>query len=334
MLMKHENTQFIYNNPEAGRLDTFLATVCGTTRSQIQRFIKHGVVFINGSKAKKTGATLHKDDTVQLNFDNFVMDVKVELTEDQQALLDAVIIVKETDDYIVINKPSGVVSHPGAHVTEQDEILRTVSVAGWVLAHYPHIWGVGEYANRPGIVHRLDKETSGLMVIAKNQSMFDCLKKQFKDRLTQKTYITLVHGVIAEDNGVLDFEMKLGKEGKMVALPKVRDVSLRNVKNLQEGKEAITGFEVMRRFARYTLISAMPRTGRTHQIRVHFFAFNHPIVGDPLYFNKKNEHKREKELGRLFLHAAELSFLDQSGERQEFASGLPQNLRNFLEQLT
>lgn len=332
--MKHENAQFTFDKPEPQRLDTFLAATCETTRSHIQRFIKRDVVFVNGSKAKKTGTTLHKGDIVDLNFDDFVMEVKKEITKEEQALLDSVKIVEETDDYIVINKPSGVVTHPGAHIILKDEILRTVSVAGWVLAHYPKIWGVGEYSNRPGIVHRLDKETSGLMVVAKNQAMFAHLKKQFKDRFTKKTYITLVHGVIDADNGILDFEMKLGKDGKMVALPKVKSVTLDNVKKLQQGKEAVTEFEVMERFTRYTLIRAMPRTGRTHQIRVHFFAFNHPIVGDPLYFNKKNEHNRDRELGRLFLHASALSFLDKNGERREFVSELPELLNDFIQKIS
>lgn len=332
--MKHKNAQFTYTQPEQQRLDTFLAAACGTTRSQIQRLIKYHVVSINGKEIKKTGTMLKAGDVVDLNFDAYETEVKADMSVEETGLLNRICIIKETDDFIVIDKPSGVVSHPGAHVTSQDEIKETVSVAAWVLRHFPKIWGVGEYTNRPGIVHRLDKETSGLMVIAKHQNMFNHLKQQFKDRKTQKTYEALVHGVIEADHGVLDFEMKLGKEGRMVALPKVSELTLGNVKHIQEGKEAVTEFDVIKRFARYTLLYAKPRTGRTHQIRVHFFAFNHPVVGDPLYFNKKNEHKREKELGRLFLHATRLSFTDLTGEQQTFESTIPNELSLFIERLS
>lgn len=332
--MEHTNRQFKMENPGPERLDHVVVAFCNITRSQVQKLIKYGVLSVNGKKVTKSGLMLREGDLVDLNFDNFAAESKVELTEEEKALLADIKIVAETDDYIIIDKPSGLVTHPSAQATSEEDVAQTVSVAGWVLAHYPKLWGIGEYANRPGIVHRLDKETSGLMVIAKHQKMFDHLKKQFQDRLTKKKYIALVHGAIDHDNGVLDFEITLGKDGKMVSLPKVKEVSLQTVRNLQTGKPAITEYEVVRRFVRYTLVHARPKTGRTHQIRVHFFAYNHPLVGDPLYFNKKNEHARDRKLGRLFLHSAELSFLNLNSEEKQFESPLPQKLEDFMKNIT
>ncbi|PIR59707.1 MAG: RluA family pseudouridine synthase, partial [Candidatus Pacebacteria bacterium CG10_big_fil_rev_8_21_14_0_10_45_6] len=233
-----------------------------------------------------------------------------------------------------IDKPSGLITHPSRFVESQYDVANTVSVSAWVLKHTPSVWGVGEYANRPGIVHRLDKETSGLMVIVKNQKMFAHVKDQFKSRKTEKQYITLAHGVIEEDSGVLDFEIAMGKDGKMAARPKVRQVNLQTVRTLQKGKDAVTEYEVMQRFAGYTLVRAKPRTGRTHQIRVHFFAYNHPLVGDPVYVNKKIQHARDRKLGRLFLHSHKLAFSDLMGEQCNFESKLPPELTSFIDKLT
>jgi len=172
------------------------------------------------------------------------------------------------------------------------------------------------------------------MVVAKTQKMFDHLKSQFKNRLVQKSYIALVHGVFEKNNVVLDFDIAMGTDGKMAARPKVDEVNLKNVTSLQSGKKAHTDVHVLERFVRHTLVEAKPKTGRTHQIRVHLYAFNHPIVGDPVYLNKKVQHKKDKELQRLFLHSRTLAFTDVAGEVVSFEADIPQELTDFLESLT
>lgn len=332
--MTYENRHITYQKQGRERLDTYLSDLCDTTRSQINRWVKHGVVQVNGEVTKKNGVWLQEGDVVSLCFDDFETEVKPELSPEEIALLEQVVVVGETSDYVVIDKPSGLVTHPSRFITTEHDVSNTVSVAAWILRHDFSVWGVGEYANRPGIVHRLDKETSGLMVIAKNQKMFFHLKDQFKSRQTQKRYIALAHGILEEESGTLDFEIALGKDGKMAARPKVHQVNLHTIKTLQTGKDAVTEYEVMQRFANYTLILAKPKTGRTHQIRVHFFAYNHPLVGDPLYYNKKIQRARDKKLGRLFLHSHKLAFTDLKGELCEFESNLPPELTSFIDMLT
>ena len=202
-----------------------------------------------------------------------------------------------------------------------------------MLKNYPKLKGVGEYENRPGIVHRLDREASGVMVIAKNQKMFDHLKNQFKKRETEKEYSVLVHGKIENDHGEIDFDIDRSKDGRMASRPKTNRLSLRTIMKIQFGKDALTEFWIERRFARYTLLKVQIHTGRTHQIRVHMLAFNHPVVGDTLYFNKKLNMTRDKELGRLFLHASHLCFRDLKDKKVCFELKLPSELDKFLGEL-
>lgn len=331
--MELQNKNYTISEQAGTRLDLFLASVCGVTRSQIHKWIKYGVVQLNGEAPKKHGVKLREGDEVALVFDDFEVEVKVELTSEEEALLNSVTVVHETDEYVVINKPWSLITHPTEMLEDKDQILHTVSVSAWALRHDETLWGIGEYANRPGIVHRLDKETSGLMVIAKTQKMFDHLKSQFKGREVQKKYRALVHGVIERDSFELDFDIAMGKDGKMAARPKVKAVTLKTVDAIQEGRGAYTHFTVIHRYTDYTLVEAHPKSGRTHQIRVHLYAYNHPIVSDPLYFNKKIRTKRDELLTRLFLHAIELGFTDLSGQKQVFESEIPATLQNFLNEL-
>ena len=241
-------------------------------------------------------------------------------------------IVAETPDYLVIEKPAGVL----VHATQAKE---EGTVVDWLLKRYPKIKKVGDpstssgQVQRPGIVHRLDKEASGLLVIAKTQAMFEHLKKQFQERETEKEYLVLVYGKVLKDEGIIDFDIDRGREGRMVSRPKVDKLDLDKVKDIQEGREALTEFWVEKRFARFTMLCVRIHTGRTHQIRVHMFAYNHPVVGDELYLNKKLIKKNEQKLGRLFLHAAKLCFMDLQGEKRCFKSELPGELKNYLHKL-
>ncbi len=235
-------------------------------------------------------------------------------------------IIVETKDYLVLEKPSGILVHPtqageGGTLVEQ------------LLSKYPEIKKVGDSPERPGIVHRLDKEASGLLVVARTQKMFKHLKKQFQERTTEKEYLVLVYGQLDKEEGLIDFDIDRGKEGKMVSRPKTNVLKVKNVNKIQPGKEAITEFWVEKKFVRFTLLRVRIHTGRTHQIRVHMFAYNHPVVGDSLYCNKKLIKKSEQILGRLFLHSTKLCFDDLSGDRQCFESLLPKELQTYLNNL-
>lgn len=245
-------------------------------------------------------------------------------------------IIFENDDYLVINKPAGLIVHGGTGITES-------VLTDWLRVRYPEIENVGDDPIRPGIVHRLDKEASGLMVIAKNQKAFNYFKKQFQNRKITKKYIALAHGAISKEEDTIAFPIKRSKDGyKMAALPVSSEtISDKNKPNnrdrgtlraQEESKEAITEFCVLHRYINYTLLDVTIKTGRTHQIRVHFYAYGHPLVGDPLYWTKKSKVKNEKiKLGRIFLVAKELSFKDLDGEKQKFSIELPADLQSFLD---
>lgn len=245
-------------------------------------------------------------------------------------------IIFENDDYLIINKPAGLVVHGGLGVKE--EFILT----DWIKNKYPQIIDVGDDPLRPGIVHRLDKEVSGLMLIAKNQKSFNYFKKQFVSRKVHKEYIALTHGKISKDEDVIDFLIRRARDGyKMAAIPsssktiheknKPSNRDLGILRAQEESKEAITEFSVLKRFINYTLLKVKIKTGRTHQIRVHLFAYGHPLLGDPLYYTKKTKVKNEKiSLGRIFLTATALSFKDLEGEKQKFTIDLPQELQDFL----
>lgn len=244
-------------------------------------------------------------------------------------------IIFENDDYLVLNKPAGLISHGGPSITDK-------TLVDFLKKKYPKIENVGEDPLRPGLVHRLDKEASGLMVVAKNQKTFEYLKKQFKNRRVAKNYIALAHGKISKDEDVITFPIKRSKDGfKMAALPgysekiaeknKAGNRDRGTLKAQENSRESITNFRVLKRFINYTLLDVNIKTGRTHQIRVHLYAYGHPLLGDPLYFTKKYKVKNEKVgLGRLFLVSKKLSFKDINGEKQTFEIELPEELENFL----
>lgn len=244
-------------------------------------------------------------------------------------------IIFENQDYLVINKPAGLAVHGGGNIKDK-------TLADFLIEKYPEIKNVGDDPIRPGLVHRLDKEVSGLMVIAKNNETFEHLKNQFKDRDINKEYTALVHGKIINDSGEIDFPIKRSSEGfKMAAMPhntvdllsrrKPTDRDQGNLDGLFKAREAITLYEVIKRFINYTLLQVVIKTGRTHQIRVHFHALGHPLVGDNLYYNKKSKAQNKKvNLGRIFLVANKLSFKDRNGDTQNFSLEMPAALTDFL----
>ena len=229
-------------------------------------------------------------------------------------------LVFKNSEFIVINKPAGLLTHGASHVEGPN-------MADLLLKDYPKIEKIGEDSRRPGIMHRLDKLASGLIVIARTRDSFDSLKNQFKNRTINKRYKALVYGKIEKDEDEINFPIKRSTRGhKMAALPE----TMKGEKNIS-GRKAITEFLIIKKFINYTFLDVKIITGRTHQIRVHMCAYGHPVVGDDLYSTKKTRIKNKKlNLGRLFLHAYSLEFTDLKEKKQKFEIELPEELINFL----
>lgn len=307
------------------RLDIFLVEQLGISRSEIQKMIRAGLITVNGKLPKKPGDPLNREAVIEIAENQETASVG-RLVDGQHVDTYGVEIVADEPDYLVINKPAGLLVHP----TDAHE---PVTLANWIIEKYPDVRGVGDRTDRSGIVHRLDKEASGLLVIAKTQPMFDSLKAQFQDRSIEKVYRVLVHGIVEKDHDVINFDIDRGPEGRMVSRPKVNPLSVKSLAKQQPGKEALTEFLVRERYTRFTLLEVRIHTGRTHQIRVHMFAYNHPVVGDTLYVNRGLNLKRDERLGRLFLHAEKLCFDTRTGERVCYEAPLPEELQAFLLEL-
>jgi len=226
-------------------------------------------------------------------------------------------IIYEDNDILVLNKAPGILVH-GEN-----------SIVDWLVKKYPNIKSVGEDPERPGIVHRLDKDTSGILLIAKNQKSFEYLKEQFKNRKIKKTYLVLVYGKLKTESGLIDLAIGKSKKDfrKKTCLPAGRATQ----KAIGKIREAVTEYKVLKRFNNFTLVEAYPKTGRTHQIRVHLKAIGHPVVCDKLYGSKKQ--KCPLGLNRHFLHASSLEFNLPSGGRIKLEADLPQDLQNTLNML-
>ncbi len=233
-------------------------------------------------------------------------------------------IVYENTDVLVIDKPAGLVVHP-IKSTQSDTLVNGL------IAYYPEIKKVGDDSLRPGIVHRLDKDTSGLIVVAKNNAAFEYLKKQFAARKVVKKYLALVYGQVKDKKGTITKAISLSK----------KDHKKRSALLDDKAKRAWTEYKVLKRFSAksgsasgekdYTLLEVEPKTGRTHQIRVHLASIGHPIAGDQQY-----KFKRQPALAglkRQFLHAAYLKLKLPNGKLVELKSDLPEDLEKTLKDL-
>lgn len=290
------------------RLDKYLTESMEASRSQIQRLIKQGGVTLNGKKVKP-GQVLSPGDTI------FYPEVEL-AARVKDGLTPVLNVVYEDDDLLVINKPAGLLVHEAL----KDEHRATV-VDG-LLERHPEIVHVGDDPSRPGIVHRLDKDVSGLMVVAKTRRAFDSLKRQFQNRTIKKEYLALVYGTLPKDTDTISLKIARSKEkGRMVART-----------GEQNGKDAITQYDVIKRFSTATYVSVNILTGRTHQIRVHFQALGCPIVGDRLYTVKRMKF-RDIPLSRLFLHSHKLMIRLMDGKEKWFTAPLPGDLQTLLRTL-
>ena len=287
------------------RLDSFLArSVPGLTRSGAQKLLEEGCVTVGGKPAKKNHRLNPGD------------EVSVTVPEPQEVDIVAkdipLEIVYEDDDVIVINKPKGLVVHPAAG--HQDDTL----VNGLLFAKAGELSGInGEL--RPGIVHRIDKDTSGLLAVAKNDLAQTVLASQLKDHSMARTYEAIVCGNLKEDSGTVDAPI-----GRHPSDRKKMCVIARNSKN------AVTHWEVVTRYRGYTHIRCHLETGRTHQIRVHMAHIGHPILGDTVYGHKKPELGQDSQC----LHAGTLCFAHpRTGHPVVVHADLPEYFRNVLEKL-
>ena len=287
------------------RLDKYLAEQFPEqTRSYLQKLIKDGEVLVNG-KNVKTGYQLSKGDEVSVN----IPETKELDVEPQKMDLD---IVYEDDDVILINKPKGMVVHPApGHTTD-------TLVNGLLYHCKDNLSGINGVA-RPGIVHRIDRDTTGILIVCKNDMSHNSIAAQLKEHSINRRYRALVHGNLKEDTGTV--------EGAIGRHPIDRKKMSINEKN---GKPAVTHYTVLERFGNYTLIECKLETGRTHQIRVHMTSIGHPLVGDEVYGPAKCPFKLQGQC----LHAMVLGFVHpRSGEYMEFSAELPEYFEELLRKL-
>jgi 23S rRNA pseudouridine1911/1915/1917 synthase len=299
---------------EGERLDAFLAShIEGWSRARLQRLIEEADVLVNG-RVIKSSYKLRLND-----------EIEVELTPPpstsfapENIPLD---VIYEDDELIVVNKPAGIVVHPAAGVMSG-------TLANALAFHFQQLSNSGG-AVRPGIVHRLDKGTSGLMVVAKTESAHEDLADQFRDREIFKSYMALVHGQVEKRTGKIDQPIARDR-GNRTRMAVVRG-----------GRPSLSIYRVRKRFERFTLLNVELKTGRTHQIRVHLAWLKHPVVGDEAYGSGRDktipDHKLRSEiasLGRQFLHAEQLGFRHpRTKEEMRFTAPLPSELEAVLNEI-
>ncbi|MFB6181929.1 MAG: RluA family pseudouridine synthase [Candidatus Magasanikbacteria bacterium] len=311
-MLKQSKNWTAETQDEDKRLDIFLTERLDTSRNQIQKRIEMGRVEINGDRAEKSGIMLKESDEVTIYPINDKSDQQAKKEREQLNIK----VIDESENYIVVEKPSGLLVHPTAKKEK-------VTLVHWLLDRYPELKTVGEFDDRPGIVHRLDKDTSGLLVVARNQEMFEHLKKQFKQRKIEKRYTALVHGEIDAKKDTIVFPIARGNDGRMIAKPS----------GSNSGKRAITKIKIKKALNGYTLLDVQIITGRTHQIKAHLYAYNHPIVGEKHYTQDKRKNNLDKKLDRPFLHARKLCFYDLKNGKICNTSKLPDKLQGVINDL-
>ena len=299
------------------RLDQFLkAELPSVSRGYIQKIIKKGNVLINGNPDKK-GDILKEGDVVYIK--EVLFPDEVELKPNPHLPIK---IIYEDKDIIVIDKPYGIPSHPV-------DFGETDTVANFLIAKFPEIKNIGEKPLEPGMIHRLDINTSGLMLVAKNRKSFERLKYDQKEGKIKKVYSGLVIGNLEEGGKIETHIAHHPKdERKMKVFASEEDIKK------YKARKAVTIFEVSKKYSGYTLLKVRIEKGLMHQIRVHLASIGHPIAGDKLYQTKKFRKLDATNLGRHSLHASGIEFPHpSSGKHIKFSSPLPQELEEVLRQL-
>jgi 23S rRNA pseudouridine1911/1915/1917 synthase len=304
--------RFLAATEDSGaRLDAYLAArISDWSRARIQRLIEDGDVLINGRTAKSSYKLRDHD------------EIEVELTPLASAAFAPedipIEIIYEDDDLIVVNKAAGLVVHPAAGLTSG-------TLANALAFHFQQLSTRAGTA-RPGIVHRLDKDTSGLIMVAKTEAAHENLADQFRTREVFKSYVALVHGRVEHEAGSID-------------QPIARDPRNRTrMAVVRGGRPSLSLYQVRRSFARFTLLDVEIKTGRTHQIRVHLQWLKHPVVGDAVYGDGRDKTVQDarlrahiNSLKRQFLHAEQLAFHHpRTGQRLHFTAPLPEELEKLL----
>lgn len=295
--MKHEWTA---EQTDAGaRLDVFLAQkLDGMTRSQIAKLLKSGTGTVNGKRAS-VHRFLKVGDLVK--FDDAAVGATLAVASGQAQGL-PLHIIAETTDFLILDKPVGLLVHPDAKT-------KYGTLIDLLIAHDPKIAKIGEDPERPGIMHRLDRDVSGLMVIGKTQDAFDNLKRQFAEHSVDKRYLALVHGEVGPDEGDIRFRIaRSTSKNRMAARPE----------HEEEGKAAWTHYKTLKRFRTASLLELQILSGRTHQIRAHLLALGHPVMGDGLYSSRKSKVE-SRDVPRLMLQSVHLEFRDPAtGEPRSY----------------
>lgn len=299
--------EYVVLKEETGmRLDKMLLKLLlEQSRTVLQKRIEKGEVRVNGMTVRKH-FFLHTGDVIYIDKE----ERKVVKKEEKSFLIPH--IISETDEYSILNKPSGMITHP----TQRQS---SGTVVDFLLKKYPKIRGVGDDPLRPGIVHRLDKDASGIIVVAKTQGTFDNLKRQFFLREVKKQYRILVYGKVTPMEGVISapLERSTTKRTRFAA-------------GTKKGRAAETHYWVEEYIKGYTLVCVEPKTGRTHQIRVHFLSKGYPVVGDVLY---RSRNIKKPLPVRLMLHAEFLGFKDVSGVWREYTCPPGEDFLNVIKQI-
>ncbi|HLR21352.1 MAG TPA: RluA family pseudouridine synthase [Tissierellaceae bacterium] len=286
------------------RLDVYLSSrIKELSRTKIQELIKKELILVNNKK-KKTRYLVSKNDVIDISIPKpktvEVLPENIELE-----------ILYEDEDIAIVNKPQDMVVHPAPGNYNN-------TLVNGLLFHMDHLSTMGGKI-RPGIVHRLDKDTSGLLVVAKNNYAYEILVNQFKERSVNRKYIALVYGKIKSEFGIINEPIGRNiKDRKKMAV------------NYTNGKEAITKYKVLKKFADYTLLEVKLETGRTHQIRVHLSHIKHPVLGDIIYSPRKNNFKLNGQL----LHAIKIGFIHPRTKKyMEFKTDLPDRFKRVINKI-
>lgn len=291
--------QIVVSDTENERLDFFLSQETEYSRTQIHSLIREGNVTVNHTLKKASYRVVEGDliEYIPLEIKN--LDVLAENIPLE--------IVYEDDDIIAINKPRGMIVHPSGSIVSGTMVN--------ALLYYSDSLSDINGVLRPGIVHRLDKDTTGMILVAKNQQAHVSLQEQFKKRTVKKFYFALIHGFFKEDAGTIELPIaRSKKDRKKMAVD-------------MEGRPSTTKYELMTRYDDYSLLKVQLLTGRTHQIRVHFAHLSHPIVGDPLYSTRKNEFRLNGQL----LHSFSIEFdHPRTLDRIQLSCDLPDDFQNVL----
>lgn len=299
-----EEKNFEINEENKGvRIDKFITDIMdGKSRSYIQGMIEEGYVLVNDKKVK-SNYKLKLNDVIKTSIKEPIeLEVKKENIP--------IDILYEDSDLIVINKPKGMVVHPAPGNYEG-------TLVNALLYHCKDLSSINGVI-RPGIVHRIDKDTTGVLVVAKNDEAHIKLSEQLKDHSMKREYYALVEGRLKKDEGTVDRPLARSKRDRL------------KISITEDGKRAVTHYSVIERFKNTSLVKCVLETGRTHQIRVHMSSIGYPLVGDPLYGYKKQKFKDDGQM----LHAKVLGFIHpRTGEYMEFSSELPENYKKLLENL-